>query len=332
MKPYLPAALSSLAVLLTSPVLGEEAQPKPAAIGVSVAEVIDIRAVGNQPSECRLALSLTGDAVADAYSLHRIHVTKAVDELGRDLTKPDNQPVQLASVYNYASAEDEQRRLAAVAAEVARRREIREGMVASSAPLPITMPGRALPPPTPRPVISLRNPSRQSATIKLIEGEIELFRPTADNGGTVLFPGILGRPAEPVQDAALAGADVRLMYVTPESYEAKRPEAGADAKDPASPWSDEFANSLKSQVRQASLTRRAGAYFFLHDPRHEVVDLDLQTPDGKSLGPRVGSGIGDLRAFSLGQPPPANAQLVVHLATPHALTTYPFKLENIALP
>jgi hypothetical protein len=330
MKPYTPAAFICLALLFDLSVRGDTADPKPAPIGVTVAEVTDIRAAGTQPSECRLVLSLTGDAVADAYSLHQVRVTKAVDELGRDLTKPVGGTIRLADTFSYSPVE-EQQRLEAVAAEVARRRELRDGLASSGTVTPVAALARPQPS-SMRPTISVRNPSRQSATIRLIEGEIELFTPTEANGGILRLPEITAQPAEFVSNAALTDAGGQLMYLTPDTYEAKRRAAGADAREPTSPWSDNFAGYLNAQVRQSNVSHRPMAYFFVLDPRREIVDLELQTPDGKPLGLRVSSGIGQLRALYLSQPPPPDAQLLVHLASPRALASYPFKLENIALP
>jgi hypothetical protein len=331
MKPYAPAAITCLVLLCGSSIRGESATAKAASIGVNVAEVTDIRAAGTQLSECRLVLSLTGDAVVDAYGLYQIRVTKAVDELGRDLTKPGDETIRLVDAFGYTTALGDQQRMEAVAAEVARRRELRDGTAAKGTALPVTAPVRSTPTSL-RPVISVRNPSRQSATIKLIEGEIDLFTPTEGNGGSLRLAGILERPAEFVGNAVLADAGVRLMYLTPETYEARRKAPGSDAKDATDPWNNEFAGYLNAQAKQSSLVRRTGVFFFLHDPDRRIVDLELQTREGKSLGVRVSNGIGQLRAFSLNQPPPSDAQLVVHLAIPRTLATYPFKLENIALP
>jgi hypothetical protein len=40
----------------------------------------------------------------------------------------------------------------------------------------------------------------------------------------------------------------------------------------------------------------------------------------------------DFRQINLRTPPPADAQVVVYLATPHSVKSYPFELQNIPLP
>jgi hypothetical protein len=321
-----------LAVLSGSPVFGAAAQPKTATVGVTVSEVTDIRAASGQPSECRLVLNLSGDAIADAYAVRQVRVTKALDELGRDLAKVGDGAIRSADAFGYASVgASEQQRLDAVAVEVARRRESREAALGSAAGMAVIAPIRPTVP-TLRPIISVRNPSRQSATIKSLEGEIELFTPTAENGGLLILPAVLAHPAEFVSLAALSDAGVRIMYLTPETYEAKRAALGTDPNDLAGPWRDEFANYVKVQTRPPSAGRRTIELFYVDDPKSEIVDLELQSADGTSLAPRVNSGMGQLRVFYLARVSPADARLVVRIASAGALAVHPFKLENIPLP
>ncbi len=326
-----------LAALLALPLRAEEA-PKSAAIGVTVRDIIDTRVSGNQPAECRIYLNLTGDAIADAHSIRRIRVTKAEDMLGRDLVKADApaySPVQSLAMPTPA---DEQKRLEAVAAEVARRREFREragGGVApaTSRPAPIA----SMAPPTRlivQPYLVLRNPSRQSTAIKTIEGEIELFTPTAANGGLARLADAGAAPGTFLEADALKSAGVRVMYLNPETYAAKREAATAAERDEATgPWSEDFANQMKLLARLTASSRMPLAVFFVDDPKQLVLNLELRASDGRVLDrgplnvnhPRV-------RAIYLDGPLPADAQLTLHLAAADALKTYPFKLENVPLP
>src|SRR5439155_10079541 len=60
---------------------------QPVAIKASVGDVTDNRTTGSFNSECKLELKFTGDSAADASSVRQVRVKKAVDELGRDLTR-----------------------------------------------------------------------------------------------------------------------------------------------------------------------------------------------------------------------------------------------------
>lgn len=83
--------------------------------------------------------------------------------------------------------------------------------------------------------VKLRNPSRNATTIKILKGEVELFTPTEANGGLLTIKSVLKTPAEPIKNAALEKYGIQLMYLTKETYEAKKKEieaqkkAGADA-------------------------------------------------------------------------------------------------------
>src|SRR5438445_13171620 len=63
---------------------------QPFAIKASIGDVTDNRTTGSFFSECKLELKFTGDAATDAATVRQVRVKKAVDELGRDLTRDDN--------------------------------------------------------------------------------------------------------------------------------------------------------------------------------------------------------------------------------------------------
>lgn len=66
--------------------------PKPATpIRASVGDVTDNRTTGAFNSECKIEVKFTGDAAADAAAVREVRVTKAVDELGRDLVPKEKE-------------------------------------------------------------------------------------------------------------------------------------------------------------------------------------------------------------------------------------------------
>lgn len=285
--------------------------------GVMAGDISEIRNTSAN-GQCWVYLNLTGDAVADAYSVHRVRVSVAQDELGRDLVKPveTTSGVTLQPGWVVPSAAEEQRRLEAVAAEVARRRALREATTgAAPSAGPMTSASRP-----PRPAIMLRNPSRQAATIRLIEGEIDLFTPTEANGGIVRLADLAAHPGEPAKSAALEAQQVQVVYFTREAFEANSQLVPSAAK-----------------VNYATAFGWFGGTavgILVRDPKRIVVDLELQGGEGKPIAasPVVGASSEWSRGLFAKAPLPADAQLVVRVATPGAIQRYPFKLENVPLP
>lgn len=334
MKRHALSALPLFAVFLV-PSLYSADSPNPTGVGVMVSDIIDTRVTGFTPAECRLILRLSGDQIADGQRVYRIHVTKAFDDLGRDLVIPADSTSSSSYSPRFSNPVEELWRLEAVAAEVARRRVIREAASGTSS-LPASpssgSPARPLPSLPVRPSISLRNPSRQSASIKQIEGDVELFAPTVANGGILSVTGIWKHPGVFVKNDALATSGVRIMYLTPESYEANRTQDTGKAVERGSPWRREFAAQFAQYLKTHS---SLNTLFFVDDPKRQLMDLELQTPDGKRIdGGEEWTGIPELRVvvFSAAKPLPVDTRLLIRIAAPGAITAYPFKLENIPLP
>jgi hypothetical protein len=291
-------------------------EPKAGAISVTVGTIIETRATGAHEGECRVILDLSGDAVTAAHSVRAVRVTSAKDGLGRDLVKPvDVVSETPANALPPASA-DERRRLDAVAAEVARRRAIREATGVPPTSGGVASPGRAS---ASRTMVSLRPPSRQSAAIKIIAGEIDLFTPSEQNGGLVRVSRFTERPGEVIKQDALEADGIQAVFFTRDSFE--KGKLIAAKEKPA------FESAFKIYGAEA-------VWVSIRDPKKKVVDFEVQSRDGIRLEAatfNTGSADGRRNLF-LKTPPPAGAQLVIRVATPGAVKTYPFKLENVPLP
>jgi len=72
--------------------------------------------------------------------------------------------------------------------------------------------------------IILKNPSRKAQVITSLEGEIELLNPSKENGSLVVGEGFISNPGEPIAATDLDGQNVQIIYLTKESYEAKKKE------------------------------------------------------------------------------------------------------------
>ena len=289
-----PVALFTL-LTLTPVAWAQPAANSPTPVNVSVGDITDTRTTGMFNSECKLTLKFTGDAAADAMSVRAVHVKQAVDELGRDLVPKADADSMHASMGMSGSGE----RNGALSAE-----------------------------------LTLRNPSRHSAVIKLIEGEVEFFSPTAANGGTLVIKDILKHPAEPVANDTLKKYGVELTYLTKESYEAKKKQLQAQPGNGAGAalgqgLGDMFSGMFSGMMSSGSSNT---AFLYVKDPGKHVIDVEYQDAGGKALKRRSSWSSNEMRSQEFAQPPPADTQLLVYLATPEAIQTVPFKIENVPLP
>jgi hypothetical protein len=182
--------------------------------------------------------------------------------------------------------------------------------------------------------LRLRNPSRNAATIKLVNGEVDLFSPTAANGGVLTIKDILKHPAEPVQNAALKKYAVEVVYLTKESYEAKKKQIQEQQKtDADGKLGEAFGELFKGMFGgMMGADSKNSVKLYVKDPEKRVVDVEFQDAGGKTLKTGSSWSMGELRQIEFKSAPPPDAQLLIHLATPEALQTFAFKLENVPLP
>ncbi len=182
--------------------------------------------------------------------------------------------------------------------------------------------------------VRVRNPSRNATVIKTLEGEVELFNPTAANGGILTVRDILKHPAEAVQDPALKKYGIEVMYLTKESYEAKKKEIEEKQKNEAGGQIGEAFGELFKGMFGSMMSSggKNAVKLYLKDGEKRVIELDFQDASGKPLKRNGSFSSGEMRQFEFNAPLPADAQLIIHLATPESLKTLPFKIENIPLP
>jgi hypothetical protein len=224
-----------------------------------------------------------------------VHVRQAVDELGRDLVPRQDSDSMHASMGMSGSGQ-------------------RNGGLSTE--------------------LVLRNPSRHSATIKLIEGDVEFFSPTAANGGILVIKDILKHPAETVQNDTLKKYGVELTYLTKESYEAKKKQLQAQSGNGAGGaigqgLGDMFSGMFSGMMSSSSAN---SAILYVKDPGKHVIDVEYQDASGKALKRRSSWSSNEMRSQEFAEPPPADTQLLVYLATPDSIQTVPFKIENVPLP
>ena len=181
--------------------------------------------------------------------------------------------------------------------------------------------------------VKLKNPSRNATVIKTLKGEVELFSPTEANGAILRIQEVLKHPAEPIQNPALAKYAVQLMYLTKETYEAKKKEieaqqnAGAGQK-----LGDAFGEMFKGMFGNMMSNSKDSITVYIKDPDKRIVGLEFQDATGKPLKTQSSWSSSDFKQTQLAGPPPADTQLVVQLAVPDAVKTFPFEIHDIPLP
>jgi hypothetical protein len=266
----------------------------PTPVKASVGDVTDNRTTGSFFSECKVELKFTGDAAADAGTVRQVRVTEALDELGRDLKLSTDDDNSPRSLSSSRSS-------GALKTEV-----------------------------------KLKNPSRNATIIKSLKGEVELFNLTESNGAILRLKDVLKHPAEPIQNPALARYVIQLVYLTKESYEAKKKEMETQAKSGADgagqKLGDAFGELFKGMLGGSMSNSKDAIQIYIKDPEKRIVGLEFQDAQGKPLKTRGGWTSNDFKQTDLAGPPPPDTQLVVQLAVPEAVKTFPFEVHDIPLP
>jgi hypothetical protein len=285
----------SLALLLAMPIVSHAQTKSPTSIQASVGDITDNRTTSGFTSDCKVELKFTGDAASDAGSVRQVRVTEAKDETGRDLILAKDDDTSSSSFGTGRS-------------------------------------GTTL-----KADVKLRNPSRNATTIKIIRGDVELFTPTEANGGLLTIKDVLKNPAEPIKNPALEKYKVQLIYLTKESYEAKKKEIEAQKKastDAAGEklgeaFGDLFKGMFGGMMNSSS---KNSIQMYVKDPEKRVVSLKFVDAQGKPLKSRESWSSQEFKNTGFDAPPPPDTQVIVQLATPESVKSFPFKVENIPLP
>jgi hypothetical protein len=182
--------------------------------------------------------------------------------------------------------------------------------------------------------VKLKNPSRNAGTIKVIKGEVELFNPTDANGANLHVKDVLKHPAEPIQNAALSKYGIVIMYLTKESYDAKKKELDAQqgGADAGNKLGAAFADLFKGMLGGMMSDSKNSVLMYIKDPQNRVVSLELQDTQGKALKTHSRWSSSDFQQTQLDAPPPADSQLLIQLAVPEAIRTIPFEVHDVPLP
>lgn len=184
--------------------------------------------------------------------------------------------------------------------------------------------------------VRLRNPARSATVIKLLEGQLDLFHPTTDNGGKIILKDFQAHPGEFIESPDMDKANVKLIYITKDTEKKaleRLDEEAAKRNDPAK--SDTAPMWRRMPFRGPTYPMdnvKNAVQFLFSDNDGNLVDFAFLDSSGAVIANR-GSGRG-ATFFHAGfeKVLPQDAQLVIYLATPASIKAVPFKLENIPLP
>ncbi len=168
-------------------------------IHVVVNNILDMRDSGNMVPRCQVQLGFSGSNVADAFGIHDIRITTAVDDTGHDLRADESQDLA--------------------------RRHFTQGTMASFQGVGYYIPQLTH-------TVALLSPARDAHTIKTLEGEADLLYPTPENGGLVIVKDFLAHPGEAYADPLLKKSNVTIAYLGKEGDEANNSNKTAQAVPP----------------------------------------------------------------------------------------------------
>jgi hypothetical protein len=262
-------------------------------VQVTVESVSDSRSTGNSSPRCSVQLRFSGGDVSDAYNIHDVRVTTAVDDTGHDLRAEPN-PERDRMRFSQGFYGPQGNNFA------------QQSMHA----------------------VELLSPPRESHSIKLLEGEAELLFPTTENGGLVIIKNFLAHPGQTLTNPALKKLNVNITYFGKDGDEANTSTQRVQST-PSTPL-DPTQTPRRLPFRR--LNQMPGLQFSVDDPDHRLVDMTFmdaycrQTWGGmNSMGPNT-------RVYQLQGEVPSTLRLYIYLAAPEAIKTVPFKIENIELP
>jgi hypothetical protein len=261
-------------------------------VQVTVESVSDMRASGNSSPRCSVQLRFSGGDVPDAYNIHDVHVTTAMDNTGRDLraeTNPERDRMRFSQSAYYG-------------------------------PQGNNFAQQSMHP------VELLSPPREARSIKLLEGEAELFLPTTENGGLVIIKNILARAGETFTNPALKKLNVNITYL------GNGNEVNTSTQKVQSTPSTPLDPTQTRHLPFRRVSQMPGLQFSVDDPDHRLVDMTfMDAYCRQAWGPMNPLGP-NTRVYQLQGEVPSGLRLYIYLAAPDAFETVPFKIENIDLP
>ena len=185
--------------------------------------------------------------------------------------------------------------------------------------------------------IKLKNPSRSATLISTLEGTVELFQPTVDNGGEVIVEDYMNKPGILIRENLLSKYDIELMYLTKDIYEQKKAiyqNARKNEIDKIGEMvGDPFVELFKGYFGSSLMDEQNSLKFYVTDNQNHLVDLQFLDKNDKLIETWGRSSMGKLRTYSFKESlPTEDSKLVIYIATDSSVKNVNFKIDDIALP
>jgi hypothetical protein len=275
---------------------GKASEPRARATRVSVVSLGDIR--GSDSSRLEIELELP-DFPAAEVAAGRLHVSKAIDDTGRDLVPEDDSKASLEPVRQGRSAGPDGKPAPAVLA------------------------------------LRLRSPARRARTLKEVSGDVELYLPGRDPNAVATISNIAARAGKRLENPALSASGVSIAMLTEEQLEAEKKRQTDERKEEARKHGvlGEMLESMASAFAGAFFAPEEGDVVLkIDDPESRVVEMALLDASGedRTTGRSHQQGLTVLSSTHRGPGP--DWRLEVRLKTPKTEERRTFALKDVPLP
>jgi hypothetical protein len=181
--------------------------------------------------------------------------------------------------------------------------------------------------------LQLASSARRAKAIEEIEGQLQLYAPTFQNGGVVAIEDFRRDPGKPLHHERLAKLGVRLTCLTKETYEAGKTASRAASKPRFITPTDQQVESLFPGILgEANGHARRYVVLEVDDPQKQVTSFAFGDPGGRLFPVAQSRSVKSMFGFYFHTHVPEDLVLYVYLAVPAALETVPFKVRNVVLP
>jgi hypothetical protein len=288
----LPACLAAFLALSTG-VNAQSGAKSPTALQASVGDVSDNRTTRTFGSECKVELKFTGDEAEDGGRVRQVHLTEAVDEVGRNLLMSEDDE---GSSHSSGS-----RRFSdALKAEVRLRNPSRNATTIK------ILKGE----------VELFNPTEANGGLLTIKDVLQHPAEPIQN------------PALAKYGVQLMYLTKEAYEAKKKEVEAEKEKGAATGQK----LGEAFGELFKGMFGGMMSSSKNSIQLYIEDPDERVVDLEFVDGEGKPLKTRQSWSSGNFKNIGFDAAPPPDTELKIQLATPESLKSYPFKVENIPLP
>jgi len=185
--------------------------------------------------------------------------------------------------------------------------------------------------------IKIKNPSRSATLISTIEGSVELFQPSIENGGKIIVENYMKEPGVLIKEDLLRKYYLELMFLTKEIYEQKKAIYKNAQKNEIDKIrdvvGDPFVELFKGYFGSSLMDEGNSLKFYVRDQHNKLVDLQFLDENDKLIEIWGRSSMGKLRTYSFKNLLPSeNSKLVIYLATDKSVENIKFKIDDIPLP